>query len=79
MEIIMRERNIQITNDRNESQLIMENKTLMEFAAEYTKEKKLKNDLVDQINHVRLFKNIILPAEIVRARELATIECYNII
>ena len=43
----MRERNIQITNNRNESQIIMENKILIEFAAEYIKEKELKNDLVD--------------------------------
>ena len=75
----MRERNIQITNNKNKSQIIKENKILIEFAAKYVKEKKLKNNMVDQMNYVRLFKNIIIPAEIVGARGLATIEYYNII
>ena len=49
----------------------------MEFAANSAKEKELKNDAVDQINHIRLFKNIIIPIEIIRARGLETTEYYN--
>ena len=73
----MREKSIQIVNNRGKSQIITENKTLMEFAADYAKEKELKNDVFDQINHVRLFKNIILLVEIVGARGLVTTECYD--
>ena len=70
---------MKIVNNRNKNQIITENKKLMEFVAEYVKEKGLKNDSIDQINHVRLFKKIILPAEIIRARGRATIECYETI
>ena len=33
--------------------------------------------MFDQINHVRLFKHAIIPAEIIGARGLKTTECYN--
>ena len=68
---------MRIINDRNENQTITNNKILMEFIAEYVKEKGLKNDSVDQINHMRLFKKVILLAEIIRVRGLATIEYYE--
>ena len=59
--------------------MITENKILMEFVVEYVKEKDLKNNSIDQINYMRLFKKIILLAEIIGARGLATIEYYKII
>ena len=73
----MKERNIKIVNDRSESHKITESKTLMEFVIEYTKEKKLRNEVFDQINHIRLDKKIILQAELVGAWGLATTEYYN--
>ena len=73
----MRERSILIVNDKNKSQIIIEKKTLIEFAADYIKEKEMKNDVFDQINHIRLFKNIILLAQIIRARELVITEYYD--
>ena len=75
----MSERKIKIINDRNENQITTENKILMEFVAEYVKEKGLKNDSVDQINHVRLFKKVIFLAEIIGARGRATTEYYETI
>ena len=70
---------MRIINDRNENQTITNNKILMEFIVEYIKEKGLKNDSVDQINHMRLFKKVILLAEIIGARGRATTECYETI
>ena len=70
---------IKIINDRNENQIITENKILMEFIAEYVKEKGLKNNFIDQINHIRLFKKVILLEEIIRVRGSATTECYETI
>ena len=46
----------------------------MKFTANYAKEKELKNEIFDQTNYARLFKNIILLVEIVRARGLAITE-----
>ena len=38
----MRERGIQIVNNRSKSKIITENKILMKFVADYVKEKELK-------------------------------------
>ena len=38
---------------------------------------KLKNKVFDLINHVRLYKNVIILAEIVGARGIRTTEYYN--
>ena len=68
---------MKIVNNRSKSHKIMENKILIEFVIEYIKEKKLKNEVFDQINHIRLYKKIILLVELVRDQVLATTECYD--
>ena len=64
----MDERKMRIVNNRNENQIITDNKILIEFVVEYVKEKGLKNNSINQINHVRLFKKVILLAEIIGVR-----------
>ena len=38
---------------------------------------KLKSKVFNLINHVRLYKKVIIPVEIMEARGLRTTECYN--
>ena len=41
----------------------------MDYTKKYIKVNKLLEEVFDQINHIRLYKEMILPAELVRARE----------
>ena len=47
---------------------LIENITIIEVAREFIKEKELKVHCFDKINHVRLYKRMILLAELVGAR-----------
>ena len=49
----------------------------MEYVTEYIKEKELRSEVYDQINHIQLYKKVILLAEVVWARGLLTTEYYN--
>ena len=44
---------------------------------EYFKEKNLKNEVFNLINHVRLYKQAIILVELVGSRGQRTIECYD--
>ena len=49
----------------------------MQLVAEFIKERKLNQQSYDEINHVRMYKQMILPAEIVRARGRKLIEVFD--
>ena len=56
---------------------ISENKTIMEQARDFVKEKELRVNCVDEINYVRLYKKILLPTELVGGRKGKQTEAYN--
>jgi len=62
--LMLRSRNLEIINRINETKWITKNKTIMDYAIQYS------NDLiiVEAINHVRLYKKMILPCELVGFR-----------
>jgi len=49
-------------------QKLTDNKIITVYAMEYVKEKNLKNEVFDLINHIRLYKQAITLAELVGAR-----------
>ena len=49
-------------------QKLTENKIITEYVLEYVKQNKLQNEVVDLINDVRIYKQAIIPAELVGAR-----------
>ena len=40
-------------------------------------QKELKDEVCDYINHIKLYKQIIIPAELVRSRGRSTIDYFN--
>ena len=55
----------------------MENKIIMEYAEQYIKEKNIDDAIFNQTNHIRLYKEMIIPAELVRARGEDRTDTYN--
>ena len=45
---------------------ITKNKTVMDYAIDYVNERYLSEKILAPINHVRLYKEMILPCELVR-------------
>ena len=52
---------MQLINRINESKWIIKNKTIMDYATQYSNQLKM----VEAINHMRIFKKMILPCELV--------------
>jgi hypothetical protein len=59
------DRNLKIINCVNERENVSKNKTIMDHAICYVKEKKLPKSTIQAINHVRIYKKMILPCELV--------------
>ena len=59
--LILRSRNLELFNRINETKWISKNQTIMDYAIRYSKSLKI----VEAINHVRLYKRMILPCELV--------------
>jgi len=53
-----------------------DNKTIMKYVTEYISSKELHKVIYDQINHVYLYKKIILPAKIVGVEDGCETEYY---
>ena len=49
----------------------------MYYIEKYTKENNLDDAIFDQINHIRLYKKLIIPAKLVRARGRERTNAYN--
>ena len=58
-------RDLKIINRTNDNIWISKNESIMDYVVKYVKEKKYSYDVVEAINHVRLFKKMILPCELV--------------
>ena len=63
----MNDRNLIIVNDTANYVKFTDNKTIMKYVIEYISSKELHKVIYNQINHVHLYKKILLPAEIVGA------------
>ena len=72
-------RKITIVNHKNPMPKISENKTIMNMAQEFIKEKKINENAQDEINYIQLTKKTILLLELVGMKGKARIEvCENI-
>ena len=56
---------------------IMSNKTIIDLALEYTQSKKDKNNILNAINHVRLYKQVYLPFELLGMNRTTQTKCYD--
>jgi len=59
------DRGIKLCNVEESKYVKTTNKTIMDYAIEYAKEKEIDEKIIQLINHVRLYKRIILPCELV--------------
>ena len=59
------DRRIKLCNVEESKYVKTTNKTIMDYAIEYAKEKEMDEKIIQLINHVRLYKRIILPYELV--------------
>ena len=59
--LILRSRNLELVNRINKMKWILKNQTIMDYAIQYSKSLKI----VEAINHVRLYKRMILLCELV--------------
>ena len=57
-------------NDKTELLIIINNKMIMKLVEEFIKDKAEKPGTYDKINYVRLWKKLIIPAELVGMRGL---------
>ena len=57
-----------LINRLNEKDLITKNKTIMDYAVEYAKRENAADGEREAINYVRIYKNMILPFEVVGFR-----------
>ena len=61
---MLRSRQLEIVNRINDTNIITKNKTIMDYAIEYSKEIKT----IEAINHARIFKKMILLCKLVGFR-----------
>ena len=59
------DRNIKLINAEQEKYIKMRNRTIMDYAVEYLGSKEMDMKLLAPLNHVRLWKQIILPCKLV--------------
>ena len=72
----MQTRKIEIIN--NDTLEITSNSTIIDFAQQFKTQKYLQNKLINMINHVRLFKQTILPFELVALQGNKQTETFQI-
>jgi len=61
----LKKRNLMIVKNRKEILIIINNITIIKIAEDFVKEKEEKLGMYDKINHIRLWKRINLPIELV--------------
>ena len=61
---IMRQRKIVLYSDLSEEFKVTKNKLIMEYACEYVANERKPADILKLINHVRLYKRVYLPCEL---------------
>ena len=65
---IIRQRKIALYSDLSEEFKVTKNKSIMEYAYEYVVNEKKSTDTLKLINHVRLYKRVYLPCELLGQR-----------
>lgn len=70
-------RNIKFVNTDLNQYVETSNKTIMDLATEYVISKKLSEESIAPINHVRLFKRMILPCELVGLMGNCKTKCFH--
>ena len=73
----MHKRQLTIINRTKPLPKIIQNITLIEIAREFMKEKELKEYCMDKINHVRLYKQMVLLVELVSGRGRKQTKAYD--
>ena len=73
----MNDQNLEVVNLISEIPFLIENKMIIEYAEQYIKEKNMDNTIFNQINHIRLYKEMIIPVELVRVRGRDRTKAYN--
>ena len=53
-------RNLKLVNRTNKDKGITKNKTIMDYAIQYVRREEIDNREIEVINHVRLYKRMIL-------------------
>ena len=61
----MRSRNLKFTNNDFDKCEITQNQMIMSLAAKYVCKEQLKEEILAPINHMRLWKKVYLPCELV--------------
>ena len=52
----MSDRNLKLINNLQQNMQIISNKTIMQYIMDYTKDNKLKQEIYNYINYIRLHK-----------------------
>ena len=66
-------------NTLNEKKYITKYKTIIDYATEYIKRENTVIGMIESINHIRIFKKILLPCELVGFKhEIETKELKNV-
>ena len=63
-------------NDTATTVKFTDNKIIMHFVKQYIVENEVYKNIYDQLNHVYLYKKIIIPAELVGIRGGQETKCY---
>ena len=71
------ERSIKLTNEKQTKYISSKNKTIMDFAVEYVKRQGMSTKVIAPLNHVRLFKQMIMPCELVGLSGTAETKAYR--
>ena len=61
----MEQQNLGFANRLNESKLLKKNKTIIDYAGDYTKSVQVRARIIKDINHARICKKMILLSELV--------------
>ena len=56
---------VKIVNGKEEKYVNTQNKTIMDYAVEYVRSNELKPNALAPINHVRMWKKMTLPCELI--------------
>ena len=57
-------RNLKLVNRMNKEEGILKNKTIIDYAIQYVRREEIDNREIEVINHIRLYKCIILLCEL---------------
>ena len=74
---MMNERNLEVVNQTIDQPFLTNNKTIIEYAEQHIVKKELENSAYNRINYVQLYKEMIIPVELVEAKGRERIEAFT--